>query len=360
MPIPDATAKLASLHARFAAKELTRAQVVAEAKTAGLTLPRDFFASTYAPKVANLVASELARPTGFTANEGAANTGSARVAELRGANAVGTMATKGQRTLPKPAPAHVQVGKMHLKKLAQTDDMVLYINYIKGRPTLVYVMAQLDPTTAIDATKSFAKGRKALLLADRDGVVKDSRFLNTSGKQEAQDVMIASALAAAQKLDDAGVGLALVTNQGGYEAGKTSFEETIAINVRVSQQIANAGGHLDAIFICPFSSSAAVSGAQVDARKPSSGMPLYAQQLAAKNKIPVLGMAGDQRSDGAAAQGAGLPFFAVTDGNGRWQAELDDAKRKNETLPAVDTDPARYTDVGTFAAAVDRALAMLP
>jgi D-glycero-D-manno-heptose 1,7-bisphosphate phosphatase len=338
MPVTNQRQTVQTLQAAFSANKLDKAQVIEAAKTQGITLPTDFFD----------VRSDAIAPQQFAPADGAASTGAGRVAELR------MQSAQPKRALPNPAPELVRVGKMNLKKLAQTPDMILYVNYIKGRPTLVYVMAKLDPSTALSLNSGFAKDRKALVLADRDGVIKDSRFLNTPDKQGAADVMIPSALAAAKKLDDAGVGLAIVTNQGGYEIGKMSFEDTIAINVRVSQQIANAGGHLDAIFICPFSSALkdAPEGV-VDARKPSHGMTTYAKQLAEKKGIQVLGMVGDQRTDGAAGQGAGLKFHAVTDGNGRWVAEKADAERKNETLPTLQP----FVEHASFADAVDVLLA---
>lgn len=80
---------------------------------------------------------------------------------------------------------------------------------------------------------------------------------------------------------------------------------------------------------------------------------MYAKQLAEKKGIQVLGMVGDQRTDGAAGQGAGLKFYAVTDDNGRWAAEKADAERKNETLPTLKP----HEEHATFASAVDALLA---
>jgi D-glycero-D-manno-heptose 1,7-bisphosphate phosphatase len=335
---------IASLKRAFQTNRLDKAQVIAKAKEEGLDLPADFFADT--PR--NPVGDEVRAPQTFGADQGSANTGAGRIAELRG------QANRAPRELPNPAPSRIRIGRMNLKKLAQTKDMILYINYIDRRPTLFYVMAKLDPETALKPKGGFSKDRKGVMLADRDGVVKDSRFLNEPDKEQTQDVMIPSALEAAKKLDDNDIALVLVTNQGGYETGKMTFEDTLAINVRVSQQIANAGGHLDAVFICPFSSELKDAPEGVhDARKPSSGMTLYAKQLAEAKGIKVIGMAGDQRTDGAAAQGAGLKFNAVTDGNGRWADELATAQRKNETLPTLNKDPAVYKEFGSFADVVN-------
>jgi D-glycero-D-manno-heptose 1,7-bisphosphate phosphatase len=257
------------------------------------------------------------------------------------------------RQLPNPAPERIDFNsQMVIKKLRQSEDMVLYINYIDDKPTFIFLMAQFNPDTALTLT-GFLDNRCALVVSDRDGVVKDSTFLNDTDKQDAANVMIPSALEAGKKLNDAGVGLAIATNQGGFQSGKMSFEDTIAINVRVSQQMANAGGHLDAIFICPFAESLKCTDPEIyDARKPSGGMPLFARQLAAASEVPVLAMVGDQRTDGAAGQAAGLKFFAVTDNHGRWKAELESAICNNKSLPILDTGASVYQEVPAFADAV--------
>ncbi len=257
------------------------------------------------------------------------------------------------RQLPSPAPEQIEFdSQLTIKKLRQSDDMVLYVSYINHKPVFTILMAQFIPDTALRLT-DFLDNRCALLLSDRDGVVKNSTFLNETDAQSAADVMIPSALDACEKLNKAGIGLAIATNQGGFQSGMMTFDVTIATNVRVAQQISNAGGHLDAIFICPFSESLECKAPDsYDARKPAGGMPLFAKQLAAAHEVPVLAMVGDQRTDGAAGQAAGLRFFAVTDKNGRWDAELESAKRKNISLPKLDTGTSAYKEVPAFADAV--------
>ena len=58
------------------------------------------------------------------------------------------------------------------------------------------------PAVEIDGV-AFAPG--SLVIADRDGVVKDSTFLNSTESEEAEGVMIPSALEAGRRLNDAGV-----------------------------------------------------------------------------------------------------------------------------------------------------------
>jgi D-glycero-D-manno-heptose 1,7-bisphosphate phosphatase len=219
------------------------------------------------------------------------------------------------------------------------------------------MMEAFNTVTALTLS-DFLYNRRALVLSDRDGVVKTSAFLNEPSEEAAAAVMIPSALRAAAKLNESGVGLAIVTNQGGYQIGHNTFDDTVAINIRVSQQLANSGGHLDAIFICPFAEDLKdVCPGVYDARKPAGGMPMLACQLAAASDVPVLAMIGDQRTDGAAGQAAGLKFIAVTDSNGRWQVELKSAQRKHVLLPTLQTDVGMYQEVPAFANAVDILLA---
>jgi D-glycero-D-manno-heptose 1,7-bisphosphate phosphatase len=272
----------------------------------------------------------------------------------------------GERRLPDITPEKLLVShrtkgrRMVLTRLAQTPHMAMYIFYIKGKPTYLYVMDRLNPATSLYRPSRLFAGRKGLVLTDRDGPLdKTSAFLNAPDKAVVEASMVPAALLGAKRLHEAGIGLAVVTNQGGFQVGAMSFEDMLAVNVRIAQQIADAGGHLDAIFICPFSQ--AMQDAEpddVDARKPSPGQLLYAGELAADAGVPVLAMLGDQRTDGAAAQRARVPFFALTDTvNGRWQAELDAAKKKGEELPELDESPERMVKVHDFVAATDVILA---
>src|SRR6185503_5800746 len=120
MTTTTATSKrIATLQTKFLANELSKADVVALAKTEGLTLPADFFAATST----NAVATELKAPSTFPADQGAGATGGARQAELR------MQASKPApgRTLPNPAPTKVRIGHMNLKLLGQDKDMCVYM-----------------------------------------------------------------------------------------------------------------------------------------------------------------------------------------------------------------------------------------
>jgi D-glycero-D-manno-heptose 1,7-bisphosphate phosphatase len=332
---------------------LSAAEVSAKAKQIALELPDGFFASSSHP-VASAIAAPQTHAPGDPSLAGA--TAKAELKKFTGKPIL------RDRTIPEIAGDIIKVGdKLKLKRFAQSADMAGYVFHINGKPTYMYVLGKLSPATMLKPS-GFLKHRKGLVLTDRDGPLdKTSSFLNKPDKGVTGAAMIPEALAASKALNEANVGLAIVTNQGGYQSGAMSFEDTVAVNVRVAQQIADAGGHVDAIFICPFSKALENAGADdVDARKPSAGMPLYAKLIAEKSKIPVLGLIGDQRTDGASAQGADLLFYAVTDTtNGRWEAELAAAKKKGEELPELDTDPSKMLEVHDFAAAVGDILANL-
>jgi D-glycero-D-manno-heptose 1,7-bisphosphate phosphatase len=287
-------------------------------------------------------------------------------------DAQGTTATRGttaippggtpiglERQLPEPAPDSIKAGRLTAKKVAQSADMVRYVVYIKGKPTFIDLMEKLNPATELAAPKGLLAGRRGVVITDRDGVLnKANAFLNKSADVSAE-VMIPSALAGAKALDEAGIGLVIATNQGGYQTGKMSFEETIAVNARIAHELAAGGGHVDAIVICPFNEKLPNPGPQdIDARKPGPGLVVHGAKLGSAAGAPAIAMIGDQRTDGAAGQGAGLPFIAITNTEtGRWQAELDAARRKNETLPALNSGADAYSEVNDFAAAAAKVIA---
>lgn len=271
-----------------------------------------------------------------------------------------TSSAARSRQLPSPAPAEIKVGRLTATRVAQTADMVRYEVQLKGKPVFIDVMEKFNPRTALPAPEGFLKGRQALVLTDRDGVLnKAGSFLNKPSDVTA-GAMIPAGLAGARALDDAKVGLAIVTNQGGYQIGKMSFEDTLAVNVRVAQRIAEAGGRVDAILICPFNGELKSRARNdVDARKPSPGMVTHAAKLAEAVGLKAVGMVGDQRTDGAAGQRGGLPFYAITDTtHGRWAEELASARRKNETLPPLDA--GKLVETKSLAEVAKKVLAELP
>jgi D-glycero-D-manno-heptose 1,7-bisphosphate phosphatase len=257
---------------------------------------------------------------------------------------------KRPRELPNPAPATITVGGLTAQRVAQTPDMVRYVVTIAGKPTYIDLMSKFAPGTALGAPPGFLEGRRAVVSTDRDGVLNRAGIFLNRPDDVSKAAMIPSALKGTRALNEAGVGLVLATNQGGYQTGKMSFEDVVGINMKIAERVAHAGGRLDAIVIAPFNDAAqGLAQGVIDARKPAPGMPLHIKAMAASASVPATIMVGDQRTDGAAGQRAGMTFLAITDTrSGRWQAELEQAKKRGEELPTLDERPGRMKRVRTF------------
>ncbi len=112
--------------------------------------------------------------------------------------------------------------------------MAVYVTYIKGKPTYVYLMERYNPATALQILPTTLKSRSAVVFTDRDGPLdKTSSFLNDGDKLKANAAMIPAALQGAKQLNDANVGLVIITNQGGYQTGKMTLDACIDVNVRI-------------------------------------------------------------------------------------------------------------------------------
>ncbi len=104
-----------------------------------------------------------------------------------------------------------------------------------------------------------------LILLDRDGVLNEDRpdHVKTPGEL----VMIPRSAEAVARLNSAGHKVALVTNQSGIGRGLYSDDMLGKIHEKLNDALRRAGGHLDAIFICPDA-----PGSLSHRRKPEPGM----------------------------------------------------------------------------------------
>jgi D-glycero-D-manno-heptose 1,7-bisphosphate phosphatase len=99
---------------------------------------------------------------------------------------------------------------------------------------------------------------------DRDGTIAEEvGYLNHISRFR----MFPFAAAAIRRLDSAGLPVIVVTNQSGV--GRGYFPESLVHTVHelMSQQLAAAGAHLDAIYYCPHTSADGC-----DCRKPKPGL----------------------------------------------------------------------------------------
>ena len=175
-----------------------------------------------------------------------------------------------------------------------------------------------------------------LVLLDRDGVLNEDRadYVKNPGEL----VLLPGAAQAVARLNAAGFAVAICTNQAGV--GKGVFDEAMLARIhdKLRDELARAGGTLDAIFHCP-------DPGPSPRRKPEPGMLLEALRRfgAAAARTPFVG---DNLRDLEAAAKAGCPRHLVRTGHG--------AKVQAAGLPSA-VLPVRVHD--DLAAAVDALLA---
>jgi len=169
-----------------------------------------------------------------------------------------------------------------------------------------------------------------LILLDRDGVInQDSKhYIKSPDEWQA----IPGSLEAIAQLNQQNFQVALATNQAGVGRGLFTLETLQAIHHKMQQQLADIGGHLDAIYFCPHHPDE-----QCRCRKPQPGMLLQAMADFAVTPKETLFL-GDSLKDIQAAQAAGCHPALVLTGNGQ----------ATQQHPALE-NAAIYKDLSHFA-----------
>jgi D-glycero-D-manno-heptose 1,7-bisphosphate phosphatase len=150
-----------------------------------------------------------------------------------------------------------------------------------------------------------ARSSRAGVVFDRDGVLNvDHGYVGHVERFE----WIPGARRAVRRLNQAGVAVAVVTNQSGVARGYFDLTDVERLHAAMRADLAAEGAWLDAIYVCPFLSEAPVAQyAHPDHpdRKPNPGMVLRA--LADLDLDPGRTvMIGDKPSDLEAARRAGV------------------------------------------------------
>ena len=142
------------------------------------------------------------------------------------------------------------------------------------------------------------------LLLDRDGVlVKEVNYLHRR-----QDVEIAPGAGALLRwAAQAGLPVAVVTNQAGIARGMFGWDEFLAVQDEIAARLAAEGAGVDLTIACPFhpEHTKGWDGAHAHWRKPGPGMLQQAGDLLNLD-LSRSWMVGDNESDIAAAKAAGL------------------------------------------------------
>jgi D,D-heptose 1,7-bisphosphate phosphatase len=155
--------------------------------------------------------------------------------------------------------------------------------------------------------------RRRALFLDRDGVVNvDDGYVGSRDRFE----WTPGSLEAIREATDAGWHVFIVTNQSGVARGYYDETAVVALHDWMSDEARRAGGTIDDIRYCPFHEDALVPAYRraSDWRKPRPGMLtdlIRAWELDPSRCILV----GDQPTDMAAAEAAGIRAFHFPGGN---------------------------------------------
>lgn len=155
--------------------------------------------------------------------------------------------------------------------------------------------------------------RKAAFL-DRDGVLNiDRGYVHRVEDLE----IVPGAPEAIRRLNEAGYLVIVVTNQSGIGRGYYDEEAMNRVHARLVEVFAEAGGHIDAFYHCPFHPEAKVERFRHPDhpdRKPNPGLVLRAMRD--WNVDPAGSfLIGDKASDMEAARRAGVPGRRFDGGN---------------------------------------------
>ncbi len=168
-----------------------------------------------------------------------------------------------------------------------------------------------------------------LIVLDRDGVINQDS--DAFVKSPDEWIALPGSLAAIARLSQAGYTVVVASNQSGVARGLFDMATLNAIHAKLHRELAQAGGAVDAIFLCPHGPDDGCA-----CRKPLPGM--Y-HDIARRYDIDLAGVpaVGDSLRDLQAAAAAGCTPWLVLTGNGAKtrQGELPPGTRVARDLSAV-------------------------
>jgi D-glycero-D-manno-heptose 1,7-bisphosphate phosphatase len=146
-------------------------------------------------------------------------------------------------------------------------------------------------------------------ILDRDGVINQDS--NDFIKSPDEWIPIPGSLEAIARLSQAGWRIVVASNQSGLARGLFSMHTLNAIHSKMRQEIVQAGGHIDAIFLCPHGPDDGCL-----CRKPKPGMfnDIAQRYDISLKDVPAVG---DSLRDLQAASAAGCTPWLVLTGNGQ-------------------------------------------
>jgi D-glycero-D-manno-heptose 1,7-bisphosphate phosphatase len=149
------------------------------------------------------------------------------------------------------------------------------------------------------------------IFLDRDGVINRNR--DDYVKSWSEFSFLPGACRAIARLSQAGYRVFVVTNQACIDKGLASLSSVEDIHLRMREQVAQAGGRIEAILLCPHRAETGCA-----CRKPHAGLLLRARDEFGVDLTTSM-FIGDSTGDMRAAAAAGMPALLVLSGLG-WRA----------------------------------------
>jgi histidinol-phosphate phosphatase family protein len=162
----------------------------------------------------------------------------------------------------------------------------------------------------IPATEAFMR-REPTIILDRDGVLNRKPPQARYVRDWSEWAWCDGSLEALRLLRESGHRTIIASNQPGIGRGVMSEADLTAVHDRMQNEVAQAGGRIDAIYHCPHNWDDGC-----DCRKPKPGL-LYQAQRNFHLDLTRTPFIGDDERDAAAAADAGCPFHRVTAGRSR-------------------------------------------
>ncbi len=184
-----------------------------------------------------------------------------------------------------------------------------------------YSIGSLD---RLPTTEAFFR-REPTVILDRDGVLNRKPPQAQYVRDWSEWEWLPGSLEALRLLREANWRTIIASNQPGIGRGVMSEADLEALHSRMKQEIAEAGGRIDAIYYCPHGWDE-----DCECRKPKPGL-LYQAQRDFHLDLTRTPIVGDDERDAAAAAAADCPFHRVND----TRSLIDIARRLIQTKGAI-------------------------
>jgi len=175
-----------------------------------------------------------------------------------------------------------------------------------------------------------ASGRVPGVFLDRDGTVcEEVGYVNHLSRC----ALLPRSAEAIRRLNEAGVPVAIVTNQAGVARGYFKEDLVLEVHERVRELLAAGGARVEGIYYCAHHPTAGEPPyrAECECRKPKPGLLLRAAAEIGID-LPRSFLVGDSSRDVGAAAAAGVTPVLVLTGYGR--GEWEHQRERFRTTPA--------------------------